>query len=485
MTQSRAARVQAIANRQKFPIGYGNCLKPIRLINGRLVQCRRCTSCQYAKAAGKRRRMENEINAHEQPSYFVTFTFDDNLVDCYAPPKAQGELTNEQAAQVRRWQRKLDKLKREKLEIFKENGANPQESTPRLDAKQRGIDYQEARLARFLSLAQRPQPARYCIDKSHEKRWRDRVRIKLEELGGGDSWPRMCLKWEYGSDRGRPHMHAIIIAPSRNQLHAVISAWGHYRIRDLSQPEIKKPKHQAMLNLLAGFDQNDREAPAEFPFPGWRELTDIKDHNGLVDVQPVSDSAIATYVTKDLYRGSEATAFDFLANAIVPPSISWPRNPGLGSLDWPKFLRERWAKLQGDQYNDHDRENAIQNTYDKALSLRHQFASVTKKPGFDPVEQYDACPEADWRAFLKSIEPERNAEVRDEIRGHLEQIAATLHGDQRYSLERERRADVKTRVRLRNYGEILRTKGLPLPDYAQDELKHISEKAAERMAAKP
>lgn len=461
----------------------GACTNPA-LAAGQMRPCRQCTACAYGQAMKKVTLLKSELDPI-RPSYFVTLTYDDEHRESLLtlPAKPAGDLTPAQELQAKKWRSAIHRLKGRLKDV-------PETSTEAMNVRasiERRIVYRTNKLEAFLEECLKPRPRRPSIRRQEGKLWKKRFLELLQGTNPAAKLPRMVIKHEYGSRTIREHIHVLMLHPSPQEISCAIAAWGWLRLT---------PTQSKAVRLLR-----------QYPFPGAHLLLKPSGR-GHVNILEVGDEGVATYVTKDLYRGQEFEAFAYIAKGVEPPCISWPRDPGIGCGGWLTSLREKWAWWK-DTYKatPEELELILQDSRNFRFSIRHRLINYkpagTKLPSGQPRENakatYQACPPAPWRQFLEEIRHERGLmdphkyegdprptpEDTDRrrvvylVRERLAEVNRSVESGAPFIAQQRHHALRSAEIRLDRWRSICNRKGIPLPDYAQREREYIARKQRE------
>lgn len=456
-------RIQAFRGNRKADAYVSKCLNPAR-VRGVYRPCRRCTSCAYATALEKTARLRAELHP-ALPSYFVTLTYADPAWEAnHLPEKPEGEYTPEQRKVIKQWQDKVYRL-RLRYDAAQDRGA-PSEFLQSLRDR---LEYREARLADFKDKAARWYPRRPSIRRRDSKLWQKRMQEELQRENPDARLPRMVIKHELGSHgTRRPHIHVLMLHATPGELRAAVVAWGHL-FNDANQR--RRWRH--------GLEPK--------PFPEAEQHLEPAGR-GHVHILPVTDEGVSAYVTKDLYRGQDAEAWEYTVKGVEAPCIIWPRNPGIGCGGWLEYLRARWRQaVEAHGLGSVELELALQDSRHKGTSIRHRsragYGAGTRDAQGLPVKEtrieYDKAPPSVWAKFLAEIEQERNPEARHLVREFLTEEWAHRDGELTYIMKQRHEALRAALKRLRNWSELCARKGVELPTYGRREQAYIRRRQVE------
>lgn len=437
----------------KNPRSGGTCIRPARLPDGRLMPCGRCTSCVARQRHQKVRAVQQEIAARGS-CYFVTFTYSDAALRQYAmaPYKPEGQLGPLAQAHVDKVSRRIRRWERER---------DGEKSDARRESLTKRIHYNRGRLVTFKKGALPLQPDRMTCRWLEAKAQRERERVWLRAQGYEGDPGRRAMKQEYGGKRGRPHFHALYFGADPIQLEAVIRSWG---------PVFTPMRVRLALEQGREITPNVLKEWKPPPIPNWQELVFI-DGRGFVDVQVADNAKIGSYVSKDMYRGEEHAAWEYLVKEIEPPRAGWPKNPPLGGDGWMELLQSRWRTAVKRGYSPADLELYIQDTERRGLRYRN-MGSRSHGDG-EATHELQQCPPTLWQRFLDSIESERDRDARVAVAEYLKQRRAAQDSAPGMYGMREMVACQSVYRQLGNFRKICRQKGIEFPETAAREEEYV------------
>lgn len=236
----------------------------------RFAPCGRCLGCGNMRRSALSGAIEEEIAGHDRPSWFITLTYADEHVPKRAP-KPPGVLTAVQKAFYE--QATLADVNR----AHRHYGRSSVHRHGQISATRSQLEQLvEARWAPTLEAMHDGYGEEMDHRPQHYNAYRVACDRQLAKLG--KRRPRMMAVSEVGAKFGRPHIHMLVFGPDRDQLDVLHDTW----------------------------------------------------RKGFVDLKPVTSPEIATYVAKDVFKGS----FDKAAHHVKglnPPIKVLPRGPRGGA----------------------------------------------------------------------------------------------------------------------------------------------------------